>query len=326
MSLIFAALLALASVVSSACAYNISESVTGKISATHEAGYVPVLVRIGYLKVPDGTFKLGISNHKIINGYYKIQRTDFSSFANNVFAFNLTEERLSHYFFGEKELLSSLPKLVTRVFRRIYDIFQISRRESNVVKNQISMGTTMIDDLIGSIKLSTMGVKNESLKRRYSWVKPSALLKDDSSAIDLDIVRSGLSGAAGYFKRLGLLSVGFSGLSARASLEQQVEPVATTGLPQSAVRLPNRVDQPGDRHETQRNCDDRPGGSASVFSRCFLSSEGGAPLGAQISGVIILSIVAGIGIVAAIGREFSTGLAAAVGDGGGAGRADGLAC
>ncbi|HWV13203.1 MAG TPA: hypothetical protein VN110_07885 [Sphingobium sp.] len=39
--------------------------------------------------------------------------------------------------------------------------------------------------------------------------------------------------------------------------------------------------------------------------RCFLSSYGGAPLGAQIGGVLIVGAITGLGVVVGIGRELS---------------------
>lgn len=53
----------------------------------------------------------------------------------------------------------------------------------------------------------------------------------------------------------------------------------------------------------QKRCDNRPVRGSPGLMRCFLSSHGGAPLGAQISGVVILGLIAGIGIIAGIGRE-----------------------
>lgn len=55
---------------------------------------------------------------------------------------------------------------------------------------------------------------------------------------------------------------------------------------------------------TKERCDSRPGRGSPGLIRCFLSSDGGAPLGAQISGVVVLGLITGIGIIVGIGREF----------------------
>lgn len=56
-------------------------------------------------------------------------------------------------------------------------------------------------------------------------------------------------------------------------------------------------DEANDRQCAEDRASDLPIRRATGFMRCFLSSYGGAPLGAQISGVVLLSMVAGVGVI-----------------------------
>ena len=79
------------------------------------------------------------------------------------------------------------------------------------------------------------------------------------------------------------------------------------GIASNLVRVNRQLQGNGydDQSQSiQKSCDNRPRSSSPSLMRCFLSSYGGAPLSAQISGIVILGMIAGIGIIAWIGREF----------------------
>lgn len=54
----------------------------------------------------------------------------------------------------------------------------------------------------------------------------------------------------------------------------------------------------------ETRCDQRKRVGSPSLMRCFLSSYGGAPLGAQIGGVMAIGMITGCGIITGIGREF----------------------
>lgn len=88
-----------------------------------------------------------------------------------------------------------------------------------------------------------------------------------------------------------------SRLSSRSFFKQQIQSVAAPSFSQGPVSLEYREDQARDAKCAEDRTSNRPIRRASGFMRCFLSSESGAPLGAQIGSVVILSFIAGIGIM-----------------------------
>lgn len=92
--------------------------------------------------------------------------------------------------------------------------------------------------------------------------------------------------------------------------------IGATAQFERSLSLPQRPDNSGKAESAKDRCDYRPvSGSPSLF-RCFLSSDGGAPLSAQIGGVVTLGLVAGVGIVSSIWgigirRRLLSGLSAA---------------
>lgn len=107
--------------------------------------------------------------------------------------------------------------------------------------------------------------------------------------------------ALGYLKRPSLFDIGFSGLPARAFLEQEIKAIATSGFAQSAVRLDDSNDQADNGGQGKSRADDRRYVCRAGFRRCFFASEGGPPLGAQVGGIVALCFIAGVGVAIGIG-------------------------
>gem|GEM_PF-3588172 len=125
------------------------------------------------------------------------------------------------------------------------------------------------------------------------------LLTDLSRDFDLG------SGGVGIFgrdlKRLSLVRFGLARLPAGAPLKQQIQSIPAPGFAERAVRLPNRDDKAEYGSQTENGSDDRRYRCKMGFIRCFFRSDGGAPLGAQVGGIVILSAIAGVGIALGVG-------------------------
>lgn len=67
--------------------------------------------------------------------------------------------------------------------------------------------------------------------------------------------------------------------------------------------LAYRYKKSADSSSAQERCDNRPINGPPSLIRCFLSSYSGAPLSAQICGVVILGLIAGIGIITGVCGE-----------------------
>ena len=80
------------------------------------------------------------------------------------------------------------------------------------------------------------------------------------------------------------------------------EDIASTTFLQGPLRLSKGDNQSKESESAQYRGDDRPGRCSFRLARCLLSSNSSAPLSAQIGGVVVASIVAGVGIIAAIRR------------------------
>lgn len=97
---------------------------------------------------------------------------------------------------------------------------------------------------------------------------------------------------------------GESNPSCVVQINPDISPRFTFGRVASySIGIDGKLQSYGNRDQTggaQERCDNRPIGGPPSLMRCFLSSYGGAPLGAQIGGVVILGLIAGIGIVTGI--------------------------
>lgn len=118
---------------------------------------------------------------------------------------------------------------------------------------------------------------------------------------NLHLTTGGIGVLVGDSKGFDLVLSRPSTFAPRPALKHQIEPVTTPGLSQGSVSLHDRYDQADDRSEAEKGRDDRRYSCEAGFLRCFFSSEGGPPLSAQIGGVVILSIIAGVGIAFGIG-------------------------
>lgn len=95
---------------------------------------------------------------------------------------------------------------------------------------------------------------------------------------------------------------GLVSLSRSASAGAHRDSVGSSPFIERTKSLPNRDDQTDDGSEAQEGCGNRPSGRAPRFMCCFFSSDGGAPLSAQIGSVVILSAITSIGILVGVGR------------------------
>ena len=117
----------------------------------------------------------------------------------------------------------------------------------------------------------------------------------------IGIPLSSLGLSLGDSERAFLSGSRFSAFASSTSLEGHIESVSASGLAQRTASLANSDDKANHGSKRQYSPDDRRYRCNSGFSRCFFSSDGGPPLSAQVSGLVILSVIAGIGIALGIG-------------------------
>lgn len=171
----------------------------------------------------------------------------------------------------------------------------------NVELGEARWSLPVVHDLNTDVTHPTLGLKIRLFDLDSAHGQIGAQL--DSSSL-LGVLRQRVSRvgiAAGDPQRLLRVGGGIDALPGRSGVGTLRYSVPAPSFTQSSERLPYRNYQTDYGSGAQERGDNRPGGCAPGFMRCFFSSERGAPLSAQISSVVILGSVTGLGILIGVG-------------------------
>lgn len=119
---------------------------------------------------------------------------------------------------------------------------------------------------------------------------------------NLGVIFSDLIASFGDIQCRDRIGAAVSSLATRSLFDKKSYSVSAPSFTQCAIGLPYRIDQAAYPYHAEECADSRPKGGVPRFVHCFFSSDGGAPLGAQVGCIVIGCGIAGFGIPVGIRR------------------------